>query len=79
MILPVREQRCSLVREAVVSLLLLEDGILCSLLSDGFSLSLHSALSIQSSFSVICFVAMLTCQVFIRQKIFTGIIDEIGW
>ena len=44
MVLPVCNQGYSIVREAAVSLSLLVDGILCSLLSDGLSLSLHLAL-----------------------------------
>ena len=43
-VLPVGDQRYSIVWEAAVSLSLLVDGILCSLLSDGLSLSLHLAL-----------------------------------
>ena len=38
-----------------------------------------SFMLIQSSFSFICFVAMLTCQIFIRQEILTDIIDGIQW
>ena len=41
MVLPVCDQGYSIVREAVVSLSLLVDGILCLLLLDGLSLSLH--------------------------------------
>ena len=43
----------SIVWEAAVSLLLLVDGILCSLLSDGLYLSLHLALCRFSPVSVL--------------------------
>ena len=41
MVLPVCDQGYSIVWEAVVSLSLLVDGILCLLLSDGLSLSFY--------------------------------------
>ena len=51
-VLPVCNQGYSIAREAVVSLSLLVDGILCSLLSDGLSLSLHLSLRRFNSVSV---------------------------
>ena len=53
MVLAVCNQRYSIVREAVVSLSLLVDGTLCSLLSDGLSLSLYLALCRFSPVSVL--------------------------
>ena len=53
MVLPVCDQVYSIVREATVSLSFLVDGILCSLLSDGLSLSLHLALCRLSPVSVL--------------------------
>ena len=53
MVLPVCDQVYSIVREATVSLSFLVDGILCSLLSDGLSLSLHLALCRFSPVSVL--------------------------
>ena len=53
MVLPVCNQRYSIVREAALSLSLLVDGILCSLLSDGLSFSLHLALCRFSPVSVL--------------------------
>ena len=81
MVCPFATKGIPIVREAAVSLSLLVDVILCSLLSDGLSPSLHLALCRFSSVSVlhICFVAMLTCQMFIRQEILTYIIDGIRW
>ena len=53
MVLPVCDQGYSIVQEAAVSLSLLVDGILCSLLSDGLSLSLYLVLCRFSPVSVL--------------------------
>ena len=53
MVLLVYDQGYSIVREAVVSLSLLVDRILCSLLSDVLSLSLHLPLCRFSPVSVL--------------------------
>ena len=74
LVLPVCDQGYSIVRETPLSLSLLVDGMLCSLLSDGLSLSLHLAVCLFSPVSVLCFVAMLTCQTFIRQEILTTLL-----
>ena len=55
MVFPVCDQEYLIAREAVVSLLLLVDGILCSLLSDGLFLSLHLPLR---RFSLVLYVLL---------------------
>ena len=59
MVLPICNQMYSIVREAAVSLSLPVDDILCYLLSDGLSLSLHLALFRFSPLSVL--YAFLQC------------------
>ena len=78
MVLPVCNQVYSIVRQAVVSSLLV-DHVFCSLLSNGPSLSLHLALCQFSSVSVdIC------CNVDIStnvnwNEVLTYIIDGMQW
>ena len=79
MVLSVFNQGYLIVREAAVLLSWLVDGILCSLLSDGLSLSLHLVLCWFSPVSVLCFVAMLSCQMFVGQEVLTDISDNVWW
>ena len=72
MVLPICDREHLIVQETVVSLSLLVHDTLCPLLSDGLPLSTHS-----SSFSFICFVAMLVFQIFIPHEILTDINGEV--